>query len=191
MDGETGKSSCFGGRRGNGATGRIKKGLVDGRGPRCGPRTPVVKDSKAFTAPCFTEQRCETVTQLSKNHYADVGREVTVRMYRAGERARLSLDVYVPLCATVHTRARPGPDSRKQTNPWFITPAPRKYTRDNISLGPVVERERGRRPFPFSQRPPCYRVLSFFPLFSSFLRHRAIASGDERSASDRSSLRSS
>lgn len=57
---------------------------------------------------------------------------------------------------TRHVRVRPGPDSRKQTNPWFITPAPRKYTRDNISLGPVVEREqahsfRTRVPFPFSR----------------------------------------
>lgn len=30
--------------------------------------------AKAFTAPCFTGQQCETVTQLSKNHYADIGR---------------------------------------------------------------------------------------------------------------------
>lgn len=73
-----------------GATERIKKGLARSAAAGRGPWTPVVKDSKAFTAPCFTEQRCETVTQLSKNHYADVGRALTVRVYSAGERARLS-----------------------------------------------------------------------------------------------------
>ena len=34
----------------------------------------VVKGGKAFTVPCFTGQQCETVTQLSKNHYVDIGR---------------------------------------------------------------------------------------------------------------------
>lgn len=38
-------------------------------------QSSIVKRGKSvYGAVCFTGQQCETVTQLSKNHYVDIGR---------------------------------------------------------------------------------------------------------------------